>query len=219
MQIYLFGALLLVLLVVLVLIIRHTLRMIREREALLAVGPVKWQPWSPTEELDAGAAMRPDDAGGDAAGVTAAPGAAPAQARASEVVSADGAEQPLPVSPRSEPVPGRTSPARRRQLVSMSEHASPAAARQWPITPGYFKELEGRLEVAFEALCAGQIDLARYIELIDKEYETAQRLEINLGPLADDDLQSEANNAISALEWCKNWALEQLKPDRAPAAP
>lgn len=215
MQIYVFGALLLALLIMLVYIVRRTLRMIRAREALLAVGPLKWQPWSATEELEQeGLAQR--ELSGDPSGELSgdAPDGEMAAAEAGAAAVSD-TRAPTSAPSKVEPVPGRNSPSRRRQLVSMRETAA-LAARLWPITPGYFAELEGRLEAAFEALCAEQIDLARYIELIDKEYETAQRLQINLGPLADDALHGEASNAISALEWCRNWALEQMKANEGP---
>ena len=209
MEIYLFGFLLVALAVLLVVIVRRTLTMIRERRALLALGKVEWKGWQPLPEIDTLLPPEPEQTGQAPAADSNQP--TPPAAPQSGAIAPSGAAR----EPASPAVPGTKSPSRRRQLVSATELSKPGE-RLWPMTPGYFKEVEGRLESAFEALCAEQIDLQRYIALVEKEYELAQRLQINLGPLADDDMHREASEVLSALAWCKDWALNQLAA-QAPA--
>jgi hypothetical protein len=216
MQIYLFGLALLVLAGLLVLIVRKLIAMIRQRRALIAIGPIEWQGWLPPAE-NAEAEVVSEVASETPPVADTAPIA--------DTAPGAGAGEPSPNADRNRNQsgfgknPGKDAddadlsvtgmaPQRRRHLVSLLEDTKPGA-RIWPILPGYFKEVEGRLETAFEALCDERIDLAEYMALIDKEYNMALRQRANLGPLADDALHGEADDVIAALSWCQDWARKQ----------
>ncbi len=199
MQIYVLGLALIAMLALLIFIVRRTITMVRERRALLAVGDVEWQAWTPppvVEEPDILELVELADELGEAD---------------LPVLPLFGGEL---ATPAGSAVPGSAALRRRGQLLSAAEQAEPEM-RTWPMTPGYFEQVEARLEQAFEALCGEQIDLQRYIALVEQEFEIAQRLKFNLGPLADEALHQEANDVLEALRWCKDWAQQQLSEQAA----
>ncbi|MDP3906615.1 hypothetical protein [Novosphingobium sp.] len=190
MQIYLFGLVLLGLVVLLGFIMVRTAAMVRQQRPLIAVGPIQWHgPVARTAHQPA--APQP----------VAAPAAEPGFGRAAA---------PEPAAAR-EPAQANDPPRERmRKLVSVSELEQHEADAEL-ITAGYYRAVEARLEAAFEDFCGGTLDLAGYSALLDREYADALRAQTRLGPLADDTLHAEAADAIGALNWCRDWAREQAE--------
>lgn len=214
MQIYLLGLAVLVMAGLLVLIVRKLIAMIRQRRALIAIGPIEWQGWLPPAE-SAEAEVVSEAASETPPVVDTAQGAGTGELNQNADINRN--QSGFGTKPRKDAddadlrVTGM-APQRRRHLVSLLEETQPGA-RIWPILPGYFKEVEGRLETAFEALCDERIDLAEYMALIDKEYNMALRQRANLGPLADAALHGEADDVIAALSWCQDWARKQHRAE------
>lgn len=189
MHIYVLGLLLFVLVLLVALIVSNLRAMIRERRALLAVGPLEWRAWPlPAERPQADACLE-----------------AAAEEAGKPVAGSLWIE--LQPSGGGAAVSGM-APQRRRQLVSLLEQAIPGSPIL-SVAPGCFQEVEGRLEEAFEALCDERLDLAGYTALIDKEYDMALRQQAHLGPLADELLKRELDDVIAALTWCQDWARAQ----------
>lgn len=188
MQIIILGAVLIGLAVLLGFIVVRTIAMIRQRRPLLAIGPVQWH-----------APIRPE-------APVAEPAAAGAPAAATGFGRAASAEPtPPPPPPSPEPAPARE---RTRKLVSISELAQADSAEPL-VEAGYCDRVEQQLETAFDALCDGAMDLDAYTETVDQLHSEAKRLQLNLGPLADETLYADVAQAISALEWCRDWARQQ----------
>ncbi len=191
MQIFILGAVLIGLTVLLGFIVIRTVAMIRARRPLLAIGPVQWQ--APVRPVTAQAAPEPPLERADVSGFGRATPASP---------------MPLPQPPTAAPR------ERARKLVSVSELAR-AAAQPPIVAAGFYAGIEARLEASFGALCDGTINPDAYLARIDEEFAGVQRIQANLGPLAADALHAEVADAIAALQWCREWAQQHAANHRS----
>lgn len=191
MQIYILGAVLIFLAGLLGFIIIRTVAMVRARRPLIAIGPIAWHA-RPARSM----APRVPQPLADAA---------PASYRGQ---AAPGASQALPH------LPARTPPRpRERSLASVSELA--LAKDQFPaVEAGFYAQIEQRLEASFDALCDGTISPDVYLARIDGEFAEVRRIQGRLGPLAADALHAEVAEAVAALQWCRDWALQHAANHR-----
>lgn len=112
-------------------------------------------------------------------------------------------------------VPVETSaPAgRSRRLLTLSEleSANNRAAAHFP--EDYYAEVEAKLEGLFQDYLSQTISLADYLDKVRKERAITQAVLRNGSVLIDPELRDEAERAAAAIDWCLDWASDQISRD------
>lgn len=115
----------------------------------------------------------------------------------------------------SQEEPGETTaPAgRSRRLLTLSEleSASNRAAAHFP--EDYYGQVEAKLEGLFQDYLSQTISLANYLEKVRKERAITQAVLRNGSVLIDPELRGEAERAAAAIDWCLDWASDQISLD------
>ena len=109
---------------------------------------------------------------------------------------------------------GIVAPAgRSRRLLTLSEleSASNRAAAHFP--EDYYAEVEAKLEGLFQDYLSQTISLADYLDKVRKERAITQAVLRNGSVLIDPELRGEAERAAAAIDWCLDWASDQISCD------
>lgn len=118
-------------------------------------------------------------------------------------------------APASPDVPRETQAqlGRTRRLLTLSEleSASNRAAAHFP--EDYYAEVEARLEGLFQDYVSQSITLPVYLDKVRKERSLTQAMLRNGNVLLDPQLRDEAERAAAAIDWCLDWANNQLSID------